>query len=68
MKKLSKISNYILATLMVLLISVPSVFAADDSANKGSSLSGIQVFGGLALLLLVIFLPLMRRSKKQETI
>jgi hypothetical protein len=68
MKKLYKISSYILATVMVLLISQTSVFAADDSVNKGSSLSGMQVFGGLAVLLLVIFLPLVKKSKKHETI
>ena len=68
MKKLYKISSYILATVMVLLISQTSVFAADDSVNKDSSLSGMQVFGGLAVLLLVIFLPLVKKSKKHETI
>jgi hypothetical protein len=68
MKKLYKISSYILATVMILLISQTSVFAADDSVNKGSSLSGMQVIGGLAVLLLVIFLPLVKKSKKHESI
>jgi hypothetical protein len=68
MKKLSKISSYILAILMVLLISQVSVFAADDSLNKDSSLSGIQVVGGFALLIFVILLPLIKGVRKRETI
>jgi len=68
MKKLFKISGYILATVMVLLVSQFSLFAANDSSGKDSSLSGIQVFGGFALLLFVILLPLVKRSNKQEII
>jgi hypothetical protein len=68
MKKLFKISSYVLATLVMLLISQVSVFAADDSLNKASSLNGIQVIGGFALLVFVILLPLMKRAHKLETI
>jgi hypothetical protein len=65
MKKLLKISSYILATVMVFLISQFSVFAAGDAANNDSSLSGLQVVGGLAVLLLVILLPIMKASGKR---
>jgi hypothetical protein len=67
MKKVIKISSYILATIMVLLVSQGSVFAANDASNKGS-LSGGQVFGGFALLVLVILLPLIKGAKKREMI
>jgi hypothetical protein len=68
MKKLIKMSGYILATMMVLLISQLSVFAADGSSNQGSSLTGAQVFGGFAVLVLVILLPLFKKSNKKEII
>ncbi len=68
MKKLLKISSYILATFMVLLISQVSVFAADDSLNKDSSLSGIHLIGGFDLLTLVILLPSILGLHTRETI
>ena len=68
MKKLIKTSSYILATLIVLLVTQFSVLAAGDSAGNNSSLSGIQVIGGLAILLLVIFLPLLKSSAKEKRI
>jgi hypothetical protein len=68
MKKIFKISGYILATTMLLLISQFSVFAANDSLNKDSSLSAIQVFAGFAILLLVILLPLLKKSEKRKVI
>ena len=68
MKKLQKISAYILATVMMLLISQYSVFAASDPSNQGSSLSGIQVIGGFAVLLLVILLPLLKKQNRKEII
>jgi hypothetical protein len=67
MKKLLKISSYILATIMVLLVTQGSVFAAGDASNS-NSLSGGQVFGGFALLVLVILLPLIKGAKKREII
>jgi hypothetical protein len=67
MKNLLKISGYTLTTIMVLLVSQFSVFAANDPSNQASSLTGGQVIGGLAVLLLVILLPLMKASHKRET-
>ena len=67
MKKLQKICSYILATLMVLLVSQLSVFAAGDTAND-SSLSAFQVIGGLAILLFVILVPLMKGAGRHITI
>ena len=68
MKKLFKISCYMLATVLILLISQFSAFAANDSSNKDSSLSGIQVIGGLALLLFIILLPLVKKPARKEVI
>jgi uncharacterized membrane protein YdjX (TVP38/TMEM64 family) len=67
MKKLIKISAYTLATLTLLLMTQFSVFAAGENSGQNGSLSGIQVVGGLALLLLVIFLPLMKTTAKKNT-
>ncbi len=68
MKKLQKFSAYILTTVMVLLVSQYSVFAAGENSNNDSSLSGIQVIGGLAILLLVILLPLLKKESSKKTI
>jgi hypothetical protein len=68
MKKLIKRSGYILATLVLLLTTQFSVFAAGENTANSSSLSGIQVIGGLALLLLVIFLPLVKSAAKEKRI
>jgi hypothetical protein len=68
MKKLQKISGYILATLMALLASQLSVFAAGDAVNNESSLSAFQVIGGLAILFIFILVPLMRGAGKHITI
>lgn len=68
MKKLMKAFSYILATVVVLMTSQLSVLAADGPSNQGSSLSIGQIFGGFAVLVLVILLPLMKKSNKQEVI
>ena len=68
MKKLQKISSYILATVMVLLVSQFAVFAAGDTVNNESSLSAFQVIGGLAILLLFILVPLMRGAGRHITV
>jgi hypothetical protein len=68
MKKLQKITSYILATVMILLVSQFSVFAAGDAATNGSSLSAFQVIGGLAILLLFILVPLMRGAGRNITV
>jgi hypothetical protein len=66
MKKLIKISGFVLATVMIFFISLSSSFAAGDPAVNGSSLTGFQIFGGLVILLLVILVPLAKRSHKKE--
>jgi hypothetical protein len=66
MKKLIKFSGYILATVILFLTTQFSVFAAGDYSGKNDSLTPIQVVGGLALLLLVIFLPLMKTTTKKN--
>jgi hypothetical protein len=63
MKKLLKVTSYILATVLVFVLSQVSAFAADNTQST-SSLTAGQVIGGLALLLLVILIPIMRSSKK----
>ena len=68
MKKLQKITSYILATVMVLLVSQFSVLAAGETANNDSSLSAFQVIGGLALLLFFILVPLMKGAGKTITV
>jgi len=68
MKKLQKISSYILATLMVLLVSQLSVFAAGDTANNETSLTAFQVIGGLAILLFFILVPLMKGAGRHMRI
>jgi hypothetical protein len=68
MKKLQKISSYILATVMILLVSQLSVFAAGDTVNNESSLSAFQVIGGLVILLFFILVPLMRGAGKHITV
>ncbi len=66
MKKILKISGYVLATIMILLVSQFSVLAANDPSSQESSLTGMQVIGGLAILLLVIILPLIKSAHKKE--
>jgi hypothetical protein len=68
MKKLQKISSYILATVMVFMGSQLSVFAAGDAVKDDSSLSAFQVIGGLVILLFFILVPLMRSAGKHITI
>jgi len=63
MKKLLKVTSYILATVLVLVISQVSAFAAGPD-NGSSSLSGLQVIGGLALLIGVILIPTMKSARK----
>lgn len=64
MKNLSKIAGCLLATVLVFILTQSQVFAANGPAGNESSLSAIQVIGGLAVLLLVILIPIMRSSKK----
>ena len=64
MKNLIKVSSYTLATVLAFVMSQASAFAADGNATNGSSLSAGQVVGGLAVLLAVILLPIMKSAKK----
>ena len=62
MKKLIKVSSYILAiTLSLVMFYVPA-FAAGDNSDNGS-LTGAQTVGGVAVLLLVILIPILKSSK-----
>ena len=51
-----------IAVLAVMVISSVSVFAATNATDT-SSASGVQVIGGLALLLAAIVLPAFKGSK-----
>jgi len=64
MKNLSKIAGYLVATVLAFILTQSQVLAAAGPAGNESSLSGLQVVGGLAVLLLVILIPIMRSSKK----
>jgi hypothetical protein len=64
MKNLSKIAGYTVATILAFILTQSQVLAANGPAGNESSLSGAQVIGGFAVLLLVILIPIMRSSKK----
>ena len=68
MKSVSRVFSYLFATLFVVLSTGFSVFAQNGATSNGSSLTAIQVIGGLALLLLVIFLPLIKGAAKKENL
>ena len=51
-----------IAVLAVIVVSSVSVFAATNATDT-SSVSGVQVVGGLALLLAAIVLPAFKGSK-----
>jgi hypothetical protein len=63
MKSLFKVSSYILATVLAFVLSNVTAFAADGNTENGA-LSGGQVIGGLAVLLLVILIPIMKSARK----
>ena len=64
MKNLQKITGYILATVIGLLVFQFSVFAAGETVNNESSLTAFQVIGGLAFLLIFVLVPLMSGAGK----
>ena len=68
MKKLQKITGYILATVVMFLASQFSVLAAGGTVNNDSSLSAFQVLGGLVILLFFILVPLMRGAGRHITV
>jgi hypothetical protein len=63
MKKLVKISSYILTTMLVIFISQSSAYASGNVSNNGA-LTGTQILGGLGILLLVILVPLVKKSRR----
>ena len=68
MKNLQKIVSYILATVILFVVSQFSLLAAGKTANNASSLSAFQVIGGLAFLLIFILAPLMSEAGKHITV
>ena len=68
MKNLQKITGYILATVIGLLVSQFSVLAKGGTVNNESSLSAFQVIGGLAFLLIFVLIPLMGGAGKHITV
>ena len=64
MKKLLRVSSYILATVLAFVLSNVTAFAADNTNN--GSLTGGQVIGGVAVLLAVILIPTMRSARKAK--
>jgi hypothetical protein len=63
MKKLLKVSSYILATVLAFVLSNTTAFAANNNSDNGS-LTGAQVIGGFAVLLAVILIPTMKSARK----
>jgi hypothetical protein len=68
MKKLQKITGYLLATVILFLVSQFPVLAAGGTVNNDSSLSAFQVIGGLVVLLFFILVPLMRGAGRHITV
>lgn len=67
MKNFLKITSYTLATAFIFVLSQVSVLAASGTDN-GSSLSGAQVVGGVALLIGAILVPTMKSARKASKI
>ncbi len=62
MKNLLKTACYTLATTLVFILSQSSVLAEGTTQND-STLSFGQVFGGIALLIAVILVPIIKARK-----
>jgi hypothetical protein len=62
MKNLLKTACYTLATTLVFILSQTSVLAEGTTQND-STLSFGQVFGGIALLIAVILVPIIKARK-----
>jgi len=65
MKNLIKVSSYTLTTALVLVLSQFSAFAAGNTAND-STLSFVQVMGGITLLVAAIMVPTIKSSRKAK--
>lgn len=68
MKKLIKVTSYILATVIAFVLSDVTALAAGNTNENSSSLTGMQVIGGLALLLIVILVPMMKSSSNSKAV
>lgn len=65
MKKISKSIRFMLATLLVVVISQATVLAEGNSvAGTSTGLSAGQITGAFALLIFAILVPLVRSSNK----
>jgi hypothetical protein len=65
MKKFSKSIRFMLATLLVVVVSQASVLAeGNSSAGPATGLSAGQIAGAFALLVFVILVPLVKSSNK----
>jgi len=61
-KKVAKVVTYTMATLLIVVTSQFSAFAA--SKNETNALSRGQVIGGIALLIAAILVPILRSARK----
>ncbi len=66
MKKLLKAAAYVLATVLAFTLTQSTALAAGGSTGNESTLSGAQVIGGFAILVLVILLPILKSSRKTD--
>jgi hypothetical protein len=69
MKKFSKSIRFMLATLLVVVVSQASVFAeGNSSAGSSSGLSTGQIVGAFALMIFAILIPLVKTSNRRTAI
>jgi hypothetical protein len=65
MKKFSKSIRFMLATLLVVVVSQATVLAeGNSSAGPSTGLSTGQIVGAFALLVFVILVPLIKSGNK----
>jgi hypothetical protein len=66
MKTSLKTIRFILATVLIVIISQASVFAEGNKDTTNSSgLNAIEVIGGIVILLSVLVLPLVKSSNRE---
>jgi uncharacterized protein YqgC (DUF456 family) len=64
MKNFVKAIRFMLATLLIVIVSQATVLAqSNDSSTASSGLSVGQIVGGFAVLLFVILVPLLKSHK-----
>ena len=64
MKKVFKISGLTLATTAAMILSQTTAFAANNAANSNEAVTGMNVVGGMAILLAFILVPLAKKQLK----